>query len=101
MEKVERHIPVMLNETINNLNIKPDGIYVDCTMGGAGHSSEILKRLTTGHLYCFDQDEMVIKAAEEKLSKISNNFTIIHDNFVNIRFTICCKNTNEMVLFYD
>ena len=79
------HIPVLLNETIENLNIKPDGIYVDCTMGGAGHSSEILKKLTTGHLYCFDQDEYAINRGNERLSKISNNYTIIKDNFVNIK----------------
>lgn len=79
------HIPVLLKETIENLNIKPDGIYVDCTMGGAGHSSEILSRLTTGHLYCFDQDEYAINRGRERLSKISDNFTIIKDNFVNLK----------------
>ena len=79
------HIPVLLIETIDNLNIKEDGIYVDCTMGGAGHSSEILKRLTTGHLYCFDQDEYAIKRGSERLSKISDKFTIIQDNFVNLK----------------
>lgn len=80
-----KHIPVLLNETIEGLNIKPDGIYVDCTMGGAGHSSVILSKLTTGHLYAFDQDEMVIEKAKERLETISNNFTIINDNFVNIK----------------
>ena len=48
------HVSVLLNETIDGLNIKEDGIYVDCTLGGGGHSQEILKRLTSGHLYCFD-----------------------------------------------
>lgn len=80
-----KHIPVLLNETIEGLNIKPDGIYVDCTMGGAGHSSVILSKLTTGHLYAFDQDEMVIEKSKERLETISNNFTIINDNFVNIK----------------
>ena len=79
------HIPVLLTETIDNLNIKKNGIYVDCTMGGAGHSSEILKKLTTGHLYCFDQDEYAINRGKERLSKISDNFTIIKDNFVNLK----------------
>ncbi len=79
------HIPVLLTETIDNLNIKEDGIYVDCTMGGAGHSSEILKRLKTGHLYCFDQDEYAINRGRERLSEISNSFTIIQDNFVNLK----------------
>ena len=61
------HIPVLLSETIESLNIKPDGIYVDCTTGFAGHSSEIAKRLTTGRLIGFDRDPDAVKAAEEKL----------------------------------
>lgn len=88
------HIPVLLWETIDNLNIKPNGIYVDCTMGGAGHSSEILKKLETGHLYCFDQDDYAIKRGEDRLSKISDNYTIIKDNFVNIK-----KRLNELDVF--
>ncbi|QVK19958.1 16S rRNA (cytosine(1402)-N(4))-methyltransferase RsmH [Mycoplasmatota bacterium] len=80
-----RHISVLLNEAIENLNIKTDGIYVDCTLGGGGHSSEILKKITNGHLYCFDQDDYAIEVAKEKLSKISNNYTIIRSNFVNIK----------------
>ena len=52
-----KHKSVLLNEAIESLNIKEDGLYVDCTLGGGGHSEEILKRLTTGHLYCFDQDD--------------------------------------------
>ena len=60
------HISVLLQETIDGLNIKEDGIYVDCTLGGGGHSQEILKRLTTGHLYCFDQDQTAIAAAQER-----------------------------------
>ena len=61
------HVSVLLNEAIDSLNIKEDGIYVDCTLGGGGHSSEILKRLTTGHLYAFDQDETAIVAATGRL----------------------------------
>lgn len=75
----------MLSESIENLNIKPDGIYVDATLGYAGHSSIILEKLTTGHLYSFDQDEIAIKYSKEKLSKISDNFTIIYSNFVNMK----------------
>ena len=48
------HVTVLLKEAVEGLNIKADGIYVDCTLGGAGHSCAILKQLTTGHLYCFD-----------------------------------------------
>lgn len=80
-----KHIPVLLNEAIESLNINPTGIYVDCTLGGGGHSSEILKRLTTGKLISFDQDEYAIKVAEKRLSAISNNFTIVHSNFVNLK----------------
>ena len=79
------HISVLLNETIDGLNIKEDGIYVDCTLGGGGHSEQILKRLTTGHLYCFDQDEVAIAAATQRLEKVSSHFTIIHSNFQNIK----------------
>ena len=79
------HISVLLQETIEGLNIREDGIYVDCTLGGGGHSSEILKCLTTGHLYCFDQDQNAIDAATQRLSQISDHFTIIHSNFENLK----------------
>ncbi len=64
------HVTVLLNEAVEGLNVKSDGIYVDCTLGGAGHSSLILKQLTTGHLYCFDQDENAIQAARQRLEKL-------------------------------
>lgn len=80
-----KHISVLLNEGIEGLNIKEDGIYVDATLGGGGHSSEILKRLTTGHLYAFDQDDFAINKARERLSAIGSNFTIIKSNFVNLK----------------
>lgn len=79
------HKSVLLNEAIESLNIKEDGIYVDCTLGGGGHSKEILKRLTTGHLYSFDQDDYAIAAATSRLQEISDHFTIINSNFVNIK----------------
>lgn len=78
------HKSVLLNECIENLNIRPDGIYVDCTLGYGGHSSEILKKLTTGCLYAFDQDEEAIKYSTERLSKISDRFKIIYSNFENL-----------------
>lgn len=80
-----KHYSVMLNEAIDGLNIKEDGIYIDGTLGYAGHSSEILKKLTSGHLYSFDQDLEAIEYAKEKLSKINDNFTIIHSNFANMK----------------
>ena len=76
-----KHIPVLLNETISGLSIKPDGIYVDLTVGRGGHSGEILKKLKTGHLYCVDQDIDAINESEKYLSTISDRFTLIHKNF--------------------
>ncbi len=75
------HYSVLLNETIDNLNIKPDGIYVDGTLGGGGHSYEIAKRLTTGHLYGFDQDTDALKAAGERLAEFGDKVTRIHSNY--------------------
>lgn len=80
-----KHYSVMLSESIDGLNIKSDGIYVDGTLGYGGHSSEILKKINTGHLYAFDQDKDAIKDSKERLSKISDNFTIIYSNFVNMK----------------
>ena len=82
---MELHIPVMLNEVISGLNIKNDGTYVDCTLGRAGHSSEILKRIPNGRLIAFDQDIKAIEESNQFLKTISNNYTLIHDNFVNLR----------------
>lgn len=79
------HVSVLLDECIENLNINPDGIYVDCTMGGAGHSKEIAKRLSEkGRLYCFDQDQNAIDVASERLKEFSDRVEIIHSNFKNI-----------------
>lgn len=79
-----KHVSVLLKECIDNLNIKENGIYVDCTLGGAGHSSEIIKKLSkNGRLIGIDQDEDAIKAAGERL-KAYSNVTYVHDNFYNI-----------------
>ncbi|MCQ2772472.1 MAG: 16S rRNA (cytosine(1402)-N(4))-methyltransferase RsmH [Bacilli bacterium] len=80
-----KHISVLLQETIDLLNIKPDGIYVDCTLGRAGTSGEILKRIPNGHLYSFDVDDEAIRESSQKLSEIGNNYTIIHSNFRHLR----------------
>lgn len=79
------HISVLLKESIDSLNIKEDGIYVDCTLGYAGHSSEILKRIKKGRLVAFDQDQEAITASTKKLEAIGKNFTIIKSNFVNLK----------------
>jgi 16S rRNA (cytosine1402-N4)-methyltransferase len=79
-----KHVSVLLNECLDALDIKEDGIYVDCTLGGAGHSLEILKRLSKdGKLIGIDQDADALKAAKEKLKEY-NNVIYVHDNFYNI-----------------
>jgi len=94
--KSNEHKPVLLNEVIEALNIRPNGIYVDLTLGRAGHSSEILKRLNyNGQLIGLDQDEEAIEASKEKLNKIGNNYKIIKTNFINIR-----KVLDEMKIDY-
>ena len=79
------HIPVMLNEAINGLNIKEDGIYVDCTLGGGGHSSEILRRLKNGMLICFDQDDYAISRGSQVLANVGSNWKAIRSNFSNVK----------------
>ncbi|SDM04112.1 16S rRNA (cytosine(1402)-N(4))-methyltransferase RsmH [Bacillus sp. OK048] len=80
------HTTVLLDEAVNGLNIKPDGIYVDCTLGGAGHSSLILSKLTdNGKLFAFDQDEIAIANAKEKLSLYGEQLTIIKSNFLYLK----------------
>lgn len=76
-----KHTPVMLEQCIEGLNIKSDGIYFDGTLGGAGHSSEILKRLKGGFLVATDKDDDALKVATERLSKISNNFATVKSDF--------------------
>lgn len=80
-----KHISVLLEESIKYLDIKKDGIYVDCTLGGGGHSFEILKRLDKGHLYAFDQDDFAIDKASKKLDVLNKNYTIFKCNFVDIK----------------
>ncbi len=75
------HISVLLQECLDGLNIRPDGIYVDGTLGGAGHSSQIAKRLTTGRLIGIDRDPVALKAAGERLSDYSDRVTLVHSNF--------------------
>ncbi len=75
------HVSVLLDECIQALNIKPDGIYVDGTLGGAGHSSQIAARLTTGRLIGIDRDPKALKAAGERLAPYADRVTLVHSNF--------------------
>lgn len=79
------HYSVLLTETIRELNIRPDGIYMDGTLGGGGHSLEICKRLTSGHLYGIDQDDAAIEAAGERLKSVSEKVTILRGNYCGAR----------------
>ena len=79
------HVSVLLDECIEGLNIKPDGIYVDGTLGGAGHSSQIVKRLTTGHHIGIDRDPVALKAAGERLAPFGDKVTLVHSNFCEIK----------------
>ena len=84
-KKIEfSHYSVLLNECMEGLNIKPDGIYVDGTAGGAGHSSEIAKRLDRGQLIAIDQDETAVAVATQRLSALNKNTTVVRSNFFNI-----------------
>ena len=75
------HVSVLLDASIDALNIRPDGIYVDGTLGGGGHSREIASRLTTGHLIGIDRDETALAAAGERLAPFMDRVTLVHSNF--------------------
>jgi 16S rRNA (cytosine1402-N4)-methyltransferase len=81
---MSEHISVLLKEAIEHLNIKPDGIYVDATLGGGGHSEAILQKLTTGRLFAFDQDDYALQRAKERLSTFAN-VTFIRANFADLK----------------
>ena len=96
------HISVLLNESIDGLNLKEDGIYVDCTLGYAGHSSEILKRVRRGRLFAFDQDNKAIEFSSKKLKDIGDNFEIIKSNFVHIKEELEKRNIDKVDgIFFD
>lgn len=92
---MSEHITVLKEEAVDALNIKDDGIYVDATLGGGGHSSLILSKLKKGHLYSFDQDDYAISRAKEKLDTVGNNYTIIKSNFVNLK-----ERLNELCVYH-
>lgn len=78
------HKSVLLDECIQGLNIKPDGIYLDGTLGGAGHSSQIVRRLTTGRLIGVDRDQVALEAAAQRLAPWKERVTLVHSNFKDI-----------------
>ena len=90
------HISVLLKEVIENLNLKEDSVIVDATLGYAGHSSEILKKIKNGKLYAFDQDIEAINFSKDKLSKIGNNYEIIKSNFVNMKEELNKRNVTKV-----
>lgn len=79
-----KHIPVLFYETVDALNIKPDGIYVDCTAGGGGHSAAVAEKLTTGRLISIDQDPEAIETLQKRFAD-NPKVTVVHNNFVNIK----------------
>lgn len=91
-----KHYSVLLEEAVEGLNIKEDGIYVDCTLGGAGHSLEILKKLTTGKLYAFDQDNVALENAKIKLSEYTDKVVFIKSNFENLKEKLAEQNVYEV-----
>ena len=92
-----KHIPVLLNETIEGLNIKPNGTYIDLTLGRAGHSSEILKRLNKdGLLIGVDQDKEAIEESDKRLSKIASNYKLVKSNFVNFEDILTSLNIDKV-----
>lgn len=90
------HISVLLEESIDALQIKGNGIYVDGTLGRGGHSAAILERLTGGHLYAFDRDQTAIDASRQRLAQISDAFTLIHANFSRLKTVLAQYHISEV-----
>ena len=90
-----RHYSVLLEETIEQLHVKPDGIYVDGTLGGGGHAFQVCRRLENGHLYGIDQDGEAISAAEKRLSSFVDKTTFIRDNYCNMRAALAAEGVEK------
>ena len=96
------HVSVLIDECIKYLNLNDKSIIVDCTLGYGGHSSAILEKISNGHLYSFDQDKAAIEYSSKRLSDVSDNFTIINSNFVNLKKELNKLNVNEVDgILYD
>jgi len=99
MPKQFSHISVLLNECIEGLDIKPDGLYVDCTTGGGGQSFEIAKRLTSnGKLICIDRDKEALEAAKKRLEPFWDRITFINDNFLNLETILDGQNPDGILM---
>jgi len=94
-----KHISVLLEESIQALNLNEESIVVDCTLGYGGHSSNILNRIKRGHLFAFDQDSEAIRYSTDRLNKIGTNFTIIKSNFVNLKEELTKLNCDKVDAF--
>ena len=92
-----KHVSVLLNECIENLDIKPNGIYVDGTAGGAGHSKEIAKRLTDGRLFALDRDPDAVKIATERLAGLPA--TVIQTNYADMKTALAEKGIDAVMVF--
>ncbi len=93
---MEKHVSVLLNESISSLNLKENSIVVDCTLGYGGHSSNILERIKKGYLFAFDQDSEAIRHSTNRLKKVGTNFTIIKSNFVNLKEELKKRNITKV-----
>lgn len=91
-----KHYSVLLKESIEGLNLKPTSIVVDATLGYAGHSKVILSKIKNGHLYAFDKDNDAIKYSSNILKEVSNNYTIIHNDFSNMKEELMNLNVNKV-----
>ena len=92
----DKHISVLLNESISFLNLNERSIIVDATLGYGGHSSNILKRINKGFLFAFDQDSEAIRHSTDRLSSIGTNFTIIKSNFVHLKDELAKQNITKV-----
>ena len=92
----EKHISVLLEESISSLNLKENSIIVDCTLGYGGHSSNILARIKKGFLFAFDQDSEAIRHSTDRLNAVGTNFTIIKSNFVHLKDRLSEYNVKEV-----
>ena len=90
------HTSVLLNETIDLLNVKPDGIYVDGTLGRGGHAKLLISKLTTGHLYAFDKDEQALRESEVNLSEVADKVTLIHNDFRSAQEELCKRGIDHV-----